>query len=150
MTSDLVINFLQGIAAKRQPAIDRFYDDMDDEFQEGEEVGRRFQRVFDEIDDRIGNDLRPTVFSSEGLFFSLALAIYDALFGLGSTATSTRRPGHLPNTLRDDVIDASVSIRNEEVSADLLDAIRRAPVDAGRRQVRHEFLLHALDLTSRS
>lgn len=142
MTSDLVINFIAGITAKRQPTINRWYADNDEEFPNSDELGRRFQRVFDEIDDALGYHLRDTVFSSEVLFFSLVLVVYDLMYQLGHPL-SRRRPDALPASFASNTLEAGYALDAEKVPAAVLDAVRRAPVDAARRELRHEFLRKA-------
>lgn len=139
MTSDLIINFVEGITAKRQPTIDRWYANYDEAFPDSEEIAKRFQRVFDELDDVCGHEIAGSAFSSEVLFFSLALLTYDLMFGLGSSS-GRRRPQPLPASFAASALEAGASIDIGTAPPDVLDAVRRAPVDAARRAIRHEFL----------
>jgi len=139
LTSDLAINMITGIVAKRQPTINKWYERYDDEFPGEEEVERRFRRVFDDIEDALGDDLSTSPFRSEVLFFSLAMLVYDVVFGIGSALTP-KRARSLPANFRDQVLAVGASIQDGTVPPALLDAIRRAPVDAARRQTRHDFL----------
>jgi hypothetical protein len=143
MTSDLVINFIAGITAKRQPIIDKWYEENDEEFRGSEEVAKRFRRVFDELDDTFGYEIAGGPFASEVLFFSLALLVYDLLYGL-EAPLARRRAQTLPASFAHKVLAAGEAIEAEEVPPDVLDAVRRAPFDAARREVRHRFLRRAV------
>ena len=139
MTSDLVINMVGGIVAKRQPTIDRWYAEYDDNFPRSEEVAKRFRRVFDELSEVFGTEIAFSIYSSEVMFFSLVNLTYDLLYGLGSPLTP-RRAHPLPSSFRSGVSAAAQEIEDEDVPSEVLDAIRRAPVDVARRKIRHEFL----------
>ncbi|HWF15814.1 MAG TPA: DUF262 domain-containing protein [Acidimicrobiales bacterium] len=139
MTSDVVVNMISGITAKRQPVLDKWYEDNDDDFPPAEEIAKRFQRTFDELDDVMGDDISESAFRSEVLAFSLIVLVYDLLYGLESSLSS-RRAHALPRLFRDDMLRAGEEIAAEEAPPEVLDAVRRAPVDAARRQVRHDFL----------
>lgn len=75
LTSDLAINMITGIVAKRQPTINKWYERYDDEFPGEEEVERRFRRVFDDIEDAPIN---------------LAVQIGGSLFQLGDARVRRR------------------------------------------------------------
>jgi hypothetical protein len=139
MTSDLVVNMVSGITAKRQPVLNRWYEEYDDDFPNAEELAKRFRRTFDELDEVMGDDIPDSVFKSEVLSFSLLVLTYDLLYGLDSRL-SARRARPLPRSFRDDVLLAGEMIADEEAPLEVLDAIRRAPVDEARRQARHDFL----------
>ena len=139
MTSDLVINMVGGIVAKRQPTIDRWYADYDEDFPGSEELAKRFRRVFDDLAEVFGTEISLRVYSSEVMFFSLAILTYDLLYELGSPLTP-KRARSLPSSFIAGVFAAAEEIENEDVPAEVLDAIRRAPVDVARRKIRHEFL----------
>jgi len=139
LTSDLAINMLGGIVAKRQPTIDSWYGRLDDEYPDEEELERRFRRVFDDIEDAVGDEISSTPFHSEVWFFSLVMTVYDALFGLDSPMQH-RRARAIPSGFRDRLIETGRAISDDELPAEVLDAARRAPVDAARRITRHKFL----------
>ncbi len=139
LTSDIVINMISGIAAKRQRALDKWYEDYDEALPGEVELAKRFERIFDDLDDSVGDVIGGTGFRSEVLFFSVAVVAYDLIYGLKSSLSS-QRPKSLPASFRSNLLRVSSAIGKEEVPAKVLDAIRRAPVDAARRQIRHDFL----------
>ena len=143
LASDLAICMMSGLVAKRQPNIDKWYAQKDEEFLEGEELERRFRRVFDEIDDSLGSDIGSTSLHSEVLFFSLVMLTYDLAFDIQSPM-ARRRARPLPPRFRESVLAAVEAITSEGAPAEVLDAIRRAPVDAARRQTRHDYFRSAV------
>lgn len=141
LVSDLTISYMEGIVAKRQPKIDAVYKQYDETFSAGEELSRRMRRVFDVIDEVVGRDLAETAFQSEVMFYSLAVLVYDLMWGLGKPLTADGRGKATPSSLRADLLRASSLIRSGDIDADILDAIGRAPVDQARRVTRHRFLV---------
>jgi hypothetical protein len=79
------------------------------------------------------------VFSSEVLFFSLVMVAYDLMYEFADPSKSAR-PKSLGKKFGSSVMAVGEKIRLEHVPANVLDAFRRAPVDARRRQIRHDFL----------
>ena len=139
LTSDLVQNMIEGTTGKSQPRLDKLYERFDSRFPRQGEVARRFRSTMREIDDTIGKDLPDTVFSREVNFFTLFTFCYDRLWGLGSDLS--RRPAsRLPKQLRRKLLTASKDLRSQDVPDEVLDAIRRASADLGRRQTRLAYL----------
>jgi hypothetical protein len=139
LTSDLVMNMMGGLIAKRQPTIDKWYATYDESFDVADEISRRFERVFDELSDKFDSDFSASLFSGEVLFFSLAMLTYDLIFGIGSRLAYGRGTP-LSSTFRQRVLTVDEDLRTERVPKEVLDAIRRAPVDAARRITRHNYL----------
>jgi hypothetical protein len=135
LTSDLVMNMVGGLTGKSQVRINKTYKKYEESFPGAKIASRRFRAVMDEIDRAIGPQLGKTVFRSEVNFFTLFAMMYDHMWGLGS-ALKTSKARELPPKLRDNLIAASVAIAEEKVPATVLDAMRRASADLGRRRTR--------------
>ncbi len=140
-TSDVLINFASGVVAKRQPTIDRFYEKYDDAFPEGPELIRRFEIVMDLLDDGFGEYIPTSIYRGEVMGFTLMLAVYDLLFGLGSPLKRVAARQISRAALLKALRAAELQVTTEEAPTDVLDAIRRAPVDGARRLARHHFLV---------
>ena len=138
---------IAGITAKRQPTLDRWYEQYDDQFKDAEELSKRFRRTFEQIEETFGEGIVDSVYSSEVMFFSLAVLVYDALYELGSPL-SPRRAKQLSPSFAERVWAAGAALDIEDVDPAVLDAVRRAPVDAARRSVRHEFLRSSIGVAT--
>lgn len=144
LTSDLVMNMLDGVTGKSQTKLDKLYGRYDDSFNHSNEITRRFGKTMEAIADVIGDRLPETIFSREVNFFTLYTYMYDRMYGLGSDLTR-RAPNDLPAHLRASLIRASADLRTENVPDEVLDAMRRASADVGRRRTRLAYLQTVCD-----
>lgn len=142
LTSDLTMSMIDGISAKSQPKIDALYERFDETFPQADEVSRRYRETMDLIDDLLGAKIRDTVFSRDVNFFTLFTYLYDRTYGLGRSL-ERRKATSLPKRLTQCLLRASADIRSENVPDEVLDAIRRASSDLGRRRTRLQHL-HAV------
>jgi hypothetical protein len=142
--SDASLNMLEGITAKRQSRLDRFYKDYDDELPGARTLARRFAQVMDAIDDQLGNSIVDTVYRSDVNFFTLFVYIYDQMFSLGSPLKRSKA-NPLPRGLKGKLLTVSDRIRTEQVPKSVLDAIQRASADVGRRRTRLRFMASVCD-----
>ena len=139
LTSDLVMSMLGGTTGKTQVRLDRLYARYDVEFPPERVVQRRFRQTMDAIDEAIGTRIARTVFSGEVFFFTLFSFVYDLMYGLGSEMDSKRQPKPVGD-IGDCLIKASTNVRTENVPSNVLDAVRRASADTGRRETRLKYL----------
>lgn len=141
--SDVTVTMVRGeITGKTQNRLDEAYRQYDSNFPWSAKVAGRFRRVMDMIDDSVGPVLKSTVFTSEVNFFSLWALVYDLMYDLDTPLGRRAKPAAIrPTRLRAAVVKASEKIRSEDVNDEVLDAIRRASSDTGRRRTRHTFLL---------
>lgn len=145
LTSDLAANMIDGLSGKSQPGLGRLYLKYDDSLSGEAILASRFRATMDTIEDVLGPVLRQTVFSSQVYFVTLFQLVYDRLYGLGSQLGDrdvSARP--LPHGMRDRLLAASNDLRTENVPEDVLDAVRRASADSGRRRTRLEYLSAAV------
>ena len=140
LTSDLAINMLSGLTGKSQPRINEYYQTFDDEFLYKKELRTRFQHTMDQIDDLIGKEISETVYTSEVHFFSLFLFIYDILYGLGSNLRRRKMRPTLNRRLRKFLIQVGQEFDEQRVPEEVLDSVRRASADLGRRRTRLEYM----------
>jgi hypothetical protein len=139
MTSDLVMTMLQGTTGKTQARLDRLYGQYDETFAQGKSLQKRFRRTMDAIEDLLDDRISRTVYASEVFFFTLFSYVYDRLYGLGSEMDPKREPRRTPD-IATCLMDASTNVRTEAVPASVLDAVRRASADTGRRETRLKYL----------
>lgn len=139
MTSDLIINMMEGLSGKSQTKLDKTYQRFDEVLPNRDEVRARFGLTMDQIDDVYGNEMRGSVFGGQVYFFSLFVLVYDLMWGLG-TALADRTPSRLPGRLTTVLTDASRRFRTADVPDNVLDAVQRASADYGRRKTRHTYL----------
>jgi len=140
--SDVTLSMTSGaVTGKTQERLNTLYKKNDDSFVAGPVAATRFRKVMDTISESLGDALPESVFRSPVNFFSLWALVYDLHYGIASDLHSGTKPKPIKSErLRSAIIDASERIRQEDVPDDVLDAIRRASSDTGRRQKRHRFL----------
>ena len=140
LTSDLAINIVNGLTGKSQPKIRDFYEKYDDEFPYKKELRSRFQYTMDQIDALLGREISKSVYSSEVHFFSLFLFVYDMIYGLGSNLKSDKLRPALSRRLREFLIQVGREFEEQRVPDDVLDSVRRASADLGRRRTRLDYM----------
>ena len=72
-------------------------------------------------------------------FFSLFVYVYDQLYGLG-VGMEKAKPKKLKANIKDRLLAASEAFFTQEVPEDVLDAVRRASADYGRRKTRLAYM----------
>lgn len=144
LVSDVSLSMVEGLRAKSQPALNRFYERHDEAMPGASVLAKRFERVMDEIDDTLGPNIRDSVFRSDVNFFTLYVYIYDRMYGLGSPLKRVK-PNKLPANFSANARLVSSRIREEKVPKSVLDAIQRASADIGRRRTRLRFMADVCD-----
>lgn len=71
MTSVLFIQILVGLFERTQKAIEKYYKDKDDNFEESEKVIAEFSEVMELIEDAFGDALSASVYSNTAMFAQL-------------------------------------------------------------------------------
>ena len=144
LTSDFVLNMLEGLTGRSQARLNAMYAKYDDAFPRGDAVADRFRRTMETIDRLIGSTIARTVYRSEVNFFSLFIFVYDRTYGLGSSL-ERRKPRGLGDGFADCLLEVSKRIRSREVPQPVADAIDRASADTGRRRTRLQFMSETCD-----
>ena len=140
-SSDLVMNMMEGLKGKTQKRLDDLYKIYDKSLASRDEIARRFRQTMDAIETLIGRELRKkeTVYRSEVYFFTLFVLVYDMTYGLGSKLKKMRSKP-LRKGLARRLLEAGEEFAAERVPRDVLDAVRRASADLGRRRTRLDYL----------
>jgi len=137
LASDIALSAIKGLSGKNQSAIDGLYKHFDDEFLGKQVFRRRFRRVMDEIE-ALFDSLEGTAYSSQVIFFSLFVFLYDEMYGL-ETKLDSATPYKLSARLGTRLRRLGQKLDCGDVPEDVLDAIQRAPTNVGRRLIRHEY-----------
>lgn len=142
LVSDLTMTMLEGLTGKTQSRLDKLYKRYESGgFPEADALAGRFRKTMDVVDEVLGSEIAGTVFNSEVYFFSLFVFLYDELYGLGTKPTKGAKANRLNSAaLGKSLISVSQRLRDEDVPAEVVDAIVRASADTGRRRTRHDFL----------
>ena len=146
LTSDVTMNMVHGLLGKRQAAINRFYKKYDKQFNDRTEVRKRFRYTMAHIDDLLGSVISETVYASEVHFFTLFVFLYERLYGLGSVLTPSSKPRTLKPALRAAILKVGERFQKADVPPKVLDAVRRASVDLGRRRTRLDYMAQHCDV----
>ena len=130
-TSDLIYNLINGLSDFRPAAIDKIYQENEDDFPESENVDRRLSKVFDELINLNPEVFKNTIFSRQPIFFSLVFCL-------------DFKGGRIRKDFEDRLYAIDAEYRDEdnrskEVDA-FSDAVAASTQRLASRQVRQEFL----------
>lgn len=139
--SDLMIMMHEGVHGKNKHVIDRFYEDYDDTYPDGDRVKKRFEVVMDAIEGSIGSHLKSTEFRRKALFNDLFVATYHLIYEVGSALDSTKKPAKLPKDFASFIVDLSWHITNNEIDEDVARSMRGATAHFGTRLSRINYIL---------
>lgn len=81
LTSELLVGLIAGLQDKKA-SLDRFYKTYEDTFPQEKEIASKFEKTMRWIDENLMEGLAGTVFLRPAIFYSLFLAVADALFGI--------------------------------------------------------------------
>lgn len=143
--SEYIITMFQGITAKDQGKISKYYQDNEEDFPREDAVRQRFEATINAIRQSFGEQLSSSAFRRPALFFSLFAAVYHHMYGLGSPLKRVR-PKPLPSGIRSAFQRASNRIQSKKLPEKVQDAMDKATGDKARRDKRHTFLMEALSL----
>jgi hypothetical protein len=144
LVSDLVINMMRGLTGKSQKVLNQTYKEYDAVFGDAIELGRRFRKTTDMIDDLYGRVIARSIFTRQMHFFSLFAYIYDRMYGLGGPL-SRRKPAPLPPDLHGRIGEVDRRFRDEMLPRRVLEAVSGAATDLRRRRIRLQFLASICD-----
>lgn len=133
--SDLTLNLLNGLSDFSPAAIDRMYEEYEDEFDEEEVTKKRFERVFSTFEQLGTEFFYDTIFSRTPIFFSLFIAL-DQMKNI----TAKR----IEKKLRE--IDAIFvdDAKHGKSDAAFAEASTSTTQRLKNRQIRHQYLLDKL------
>lgn len=143
--SDLFVSMHEGVHAKSQTTLDKYYDEFDTKYPNGPEVTRRFEAVMAAIDSTLGRKLSKMEFSRSSLFNSLFVAVYHILYGLTSKLSVAKKPNKLPVGFAAEILRLSNEIGSDQISEELRKSLRGATGNKDTRLARVNFVLEAFD-----
>jgi uncharacterized protein with ParB-like and HNH nuclease domain len=140
-TSDLISMMLnRKIQGKSQSSLNNLYKEFDNEFQQEEEVKRRFRYVMEKIDSTIGKDLSNSEFSRRTLFTTLFTFYYMLMFKF-SRIDERPKPRQLENNKVISAIkEASGRINIGNLNKELEKVLRGGTGNLESRKLRFDFL----------
>jgi hypothetical protein len=147
--SEYLVAMTEGITAKNHEKITSYYRRHEEDYPEAVVVRRRFEVTLKTIDVNFGDEIAGSPFRRATLFYSLFAAIYDHLYGLGSSFRRTTA-ARLPKNLAEAFASASTAIRDKKLPEKVQDAMDKATADKARRDQRHRYLMRTLGLESNS
>ena len=137
--ADLAINLLEGLTDFSQARIDQQYKLMDENIPDRENLGERFERVFQVISGLPHSVFTDTIFNRQPLFFSLFLVL-DKLQKL---PTSRKLQTSLYRV--DEMFNADMPITERPASdADFITACTSSTQRIKSRRIRHDYLAAAI------
>ncbi len=146
LTSDLVLAMMEGISGKTKAKLDSVYEKWDSSFPASREISRRFRKIMDMIEERVGSDIAQSVFDREMHFYSLFAYFYDKLWGLGSpTLRRAASDKKLPRELSPRIHQLSNQFKTGDVPRDVLESVTGASTDIGKRRTRFIYTAKILD-----
>jgi hypothetical protein len=92
LTSEFAMMMVRGISERTKTALDRFYEEGDEEFDPASTIKSRFRAVMDELEDNF--DIAATSFKKRTMFYGLFVAVYRLMYGSESgLGGSSKRKG---------------------------------------------------------
>ena len=140
LTSEFLMLMVNGVTAKTQSTIDRFYDLHDEQFPAGEEVERRFRHLMESIDDKFGNALRATPFKKKTLFYSLFASLYHLAYEIGSDVNIRKKPSSITNDQISYIRTCADRIENKAAPEPVMDATSLRTTHLSSRKTLIEYL----------
>lgn len=139
LVSEFVYLMFRGLAKRDNRALNRLYEEFDEEFDERPIVVRRFRTIMDEIDTHLGQEMSSMVLSRKTLIYSLFAAFYERIYGLGSDLAPVRAKG-VDNDWVDWVREAAEAIRSKSAPLTVLEVTGKHTTDLESRRVLFHFL----------
>ena len=151
LTSELLVGMIAGLQDKKT-SLDKYYEQYEDSFPNRKKMESRFEQVITWLDANVGHILKSTAFRRRALFYSLYMAVADALFGIDKgSGPIDGLPSRLSNEqkrkLQSALIVVTEGISLEEPPKKLrrfATASARQTDNVQPRRVRHEYLSRVL------
>ncbi|WP_216325646.1 DUF262 domain-containing protein [Deinococcus aestuarii] len=146
-TSDIVLMMQQGLKAKTQGQLTRFYAQHEEEFDGASEVPKRFDSVMEAIDSTIGGWIAGSQLARKTVFPLVFAVYYDLMFGLG-TPLETVTPRPLGAGLSDALRAAALAMKDRSNLPEAVsDALRGSTNNVESRRAVFDFLKGGYDRT---
>ncbi len=139
LTSELLILMIGGISEKSAAVIKRYYLDYDDKLSSRDVLSKRFRSVFDTFDQSFSTERQ--LFKKRTIFYCTFAAIYDAMYGLGSSL-SHKKTGTMKSALREQIIQRAEKISNQTAPETVLESTTRRTTHVKERKTVAGYLLN--------
>lgn len=148
LTSDLIVAMIDGIQNRKSVKI--YYKKYDENFEEQEELERRFDEIISVIVEIFDENLKETYYRKPALFYSLFLSIYNLKYKLKGFSSIElneidERAMAKMKTLFDrieNIIDCEDKSKEE---LEFVTSISRATSDSESRRIRTNYLIEQLN-----
>ena len=139
LTTEFALLMLNGLSGKSTPALNRIYEDKDEQYPERGEIERRFNIIMDTIDDKLGSQIKFQPFSRRTLFYSLFAFLYEFQFGLGSPL-EPKKSRLVPNQVVSEIKSVGESISKKIAPEEVLQAVARRTTNLHERSTMFNYL----------
>jgi len=143
LTSEFLILIIKGLSARDHKLIDRYYKDYEIEFNDKNEVEKRFNGVMDAIDDILGKEMPNIAFNKKTLVYNLFAVFYDKQYTIGSSLKK-KKPKPISSVVAKALIILGKKILNKTAPASVLQACSRRTTHLNSRGVVFNYLKQAM------
>lgn len=148
LVSEIVICMIHGIQGGKS-YIKKYYEIYEDEFPQEDRVTTQFNKIIDLIASIFPDNLSKTPFSRSPLFFSLNIALFDVVYGIGENFTQKTKtiPSRSYQLINDLLMILGEEITRSAPSTefeDLYNASTRRTTNLQERSIRHEYFKEAI------
>ncbi|EDY82164.1 conserved hypothetical protein [Verrucomicrobiia bacterium DG1235] len=150
LTSELLVGLLAGLQDKKA-SLDRYYKSYEDQFPSEKQVTEKFDRVLNWLQQNLMSELKGTVFTRPALFYSLFMAVGDALYGIdGGSGKLNRFPSKTLSSKQQVNLVAKLKELSNATKVDeppkklarFVTASARQTDNVRPRRTRHEYLIN--------
>ena len=144
-TSKLFIVALSGVTERSQTQISSVYENYDDAFAEGDKISQRVTNILEIINDTAGTWLKSTDLSNKIIFYPMFAALYDIIYGIGSSVNDAPRSKKPDDLTRKLATLAEKFLNREALPEDVQDALISRSNRRSNRLALKDFILANLD-----
>lgn len=138
LTSELAMMMARGISERTKAALDRFYEEGDQEFALAKSVKSRFRAVMDELEDNF--DIAANSFKKRTMFYGLFVTVYRLMYGGdASLSRGTKRKG-LTRDQVNSILAAEDKVARGKAPKAVLDATSLRTTQTRSRRLLIEYL----------
>ncbi len=144
LTSEFFMLMLRGaVLGKTQTSINSFYKTNDEDFENRDEVEKRFRHVLETIENKLGESLSVLPFKKKTLFYSLFASIYHLAYGLEHHISNKAKPKPISNIQMSRIRKCGEDIQSNDAPEHVKDAIARRTTHQSSRKTIVEYLTNS-------
>jgi hypothetical protein len=128
---------VRGISERTKAALDRFYEEGDEEFAPAKSVKSRFRAVMDELEDNF--DIAATSFKRRTMFYGLFVAAYRLMYGDDNSLGAGKRKSLTRDQVKA-ILAAEDRISRGKAPKAVLEATSRRTTQTRSRRLLIEYL----------